>query len=125
MKKLPIPLTVISWVLIVVGGLAVIFGIVRSAEGETFRSQAPLVYAGSVVGPILAVACGFLMLMNSKWARWVLLLWFVESALVNMVYSPLRVLPFAVLFAVAGFYLVCWPRLAIQASECHEAHKGE
>jgi len=106
MSKRPRSVTIISWIFIVVGGIALIMSLLRSGHYiSEFRSQHPVLYVLSFLGPVLAVVCGVFMLAGFNWARWLLVVWFANTVLGNLLYSPLRLLLPGLLFAVAAFFL--------------------
>src|SRR5688572_3564335 len=111
MNKRPRSVTVISWILIVFGSIALLTSLlppITAAAGQRiaeFRSQHPLQFALTYVSPVLALTCGVFMLRGCNWARWLLLIWFGHNVIGNALYSPLRLLLPGLLFGIAAYFL--------------------
>ena len=111
MSKRPRSVTVISWIFIAFGSIALLTSLlppVDAAAGQhiaEFRSQHPFQFAFIYVGPILAVVCGVFLLRGCNWARWFLVVWFGYNVIANVLQSPLRLLLPGLLFAVAVYFL--------------------
>lgn len=110
MSKRPRSVTVISWIFIAFGGIALLTSLLPKLPGAEeriaeFRSQHPFQYALIYVGPILALVCGVFMLRGCNWARWLLVVWFAYNVIGNVLHSPLRLLLPGLLFGVAVFFL--------------------
>jgi hypothetical protein len=110
MSKRPRSVTVISWIFIAFGGIALLTSLLPKLPGAEehiaeFRSQHPVQYALIYVGPILAVICGVFMLRGCNWARWLLVVWFGHNVVGNALHSPLRLLLPGLLFAAAVYFL--------------------
>src|SRR5689334_21659070 len=106
MSTRPRSVTILSWMFIVLGSFALVMSFLRSGQYVVdFRSQHPLLYVLSFVGPALATASGVFMLLGFGWARWLLVSWFTITAIGFLLYSPLRLFLPAALFGVAMFFL--------------------
>jgi hypothetical protein len=111
MSKRPRSVTVISWIFIAFGSIALLTSLLppfdRAAGQQIaeFRSQHPFQFARLYLGPILALVCGVFMLRGCNWARWLLVVWFGYNIIGNVMHSPLRLLLPGLLFAVAVFFL--------------------
>lgn len=110
MTKRPRSVTVISWIFIAFGSIALLTSLLPKLPGAEeriaeYRSQHPVLYALIFVGPILAVVCGVFMLRGCNWARWLLVVWFEYNVIGNVLHSPLRLLLPGLLFAVAVYFL--------------------
>ena len=110
MSKRPRSVTVISWIFIAFGGIALLNSQLPKLPGAEesiaeYRSQHPVLYAVMLAGPIVAVVCGVFMLRGHNWARWLLVIWFGYNVIGNVLHSPLKLLLPGLLFGVAVFFL--------------------
>jgi hypothetical protein len=111
MNKRPRSITVISWIFIAFGGIALLTSLLPPVDAAAdqrlteFRSQHPFQFALIYVSPILAVVCGVFMLRGCNWARWLLVVWFGHNAIGNILHSPARFFLPGFLFGVAVFFL--------------------
>ena len=110
MTKRPRSVTVISSIFIAFGGIALLTSLLPKLPGAEaniaeFRSQHPVQYVMTCLGPILAFVCGIFMLRGCNWARWVLVVWFGNNVVSSVFHSPLRFLLPGLLFAVAIYFL--------------------
>src|SRR5438067_116289 len=109
MSKRPRSVTVVSWIFIVFGAIALLTSLLPKFGAEAsiaeFRSQHPFRYSLLYVGPILAVVCGAFMLRGFNWARWLLVVWFGYNVIGNVLHAPSRLLLPGLLFGVAVFFL--------------------
>jgi hypothetical protein len=106
MNERPRSVTIISWIFIICGSIALLLSFLRSGQYVMdFRSQHPLLYGLSFLGPALAVLSGVFMRLGFSWARWLLFAWFAITAIGFVQYSPLRLFLPGLLFAVAIFFL--------------------
>lgn len=71
MKKRPIPVTIISWLLFAVGVFAMI------AHFMDFKIQHPFQYdiVWIAIIEIIAIVTGAYLLLGRNWARWLAVLW--------------------------------------------------
>ena len=110
MNKRPRSVTVISWIFIAVGSIALLTSLLpKTPETQQrlaeFRSEHSLQNVLIFAGPVLAVICGVFMLLRFNWARWLLVVWFGINVLGNVLHSPLRLLLPGLLFGVAIYFL--------------------
>ena len=110
MTKRPRSVTVISWIFVAFGGIALLTSLLPKSPGAEaniaqLRSQHPVHYALMCLGPILALICGIFMLRGCNWARWVLVVWFGNNVVGTVFHSPMRFLLPGLLFAVAVYFL--------------------
>lgn len=109
----PTSITVIGWILIVLGIVA-LCGVPMSVfnpEVEQLMARSPIPvqwqYFLMVVGPLLMVFCGQALLNRQNWARWLYVGWNVLSAAINLATSPMKLLiiPSLLVFLVITFFL--------------------
>jgi cytochrome b561 len=113
MKKRPTSITVIAWILIVMGGLSLITTTVNInnpiAKELMSRSPIPLpiqhvmLYAGMLVTLISGIA----MLKGQNWARFLYVIWSIIGFVIAIVTSPMKatIIPGFVGFLVVAFFL--------------------
>ena len=96
MNKRPPSITVISWLFIAVGLIALLYHLRPPFE-------AGLVWICFV--RILAVVAGIFMLRGFNWARWLLIVWVGFHVIVGAWHSPLSLAMHGFLFAVMIYLL--------------------
>lgn len=96
MNKRPRSITVISWIFIAVGVIALLYHLLPPVEGG-------LVWV--CVVRILAVLCGVFMLHGFNWARWLLLVWIAYHVILSVFHSPFELAVHGLLFAVIAYFL--------------------
>jgi len=98
MRERPRSITVIGWILIVMGGTSLIRTTLNLHNPRTnevmirFLMSLPIMYAFSYVGLLISLVCGIGMLKARNWARFLWVVWSVVSlvfACVNFSGSPL------------------------------------
>ncbi len=118
MNPRPRSITIISWVFIAFGSVAILANVVpvaRPAAGQRLADVAtqnlselwPL-----YLSQIAAVTSGVFMLRGSNWARWLLVAWFVFHVALSFLHSPVRVVVHALLLGAALYYLFRRPAAA-------------
>ena len=111
MNNRPRSVTVISWMFIAFGCIALLASLLPRfpEEGKRlaeFRSQHPVQYARFFVAPVLVLVCGgVFMLRGSNLARYLLVIGFGYNLFVNVLHSPLRLALPGLLFAVVVNFL--------------------
>ena len=110
MSKRPRSVTVICWIFIAFGSIALLTSLLPKAPDAErhiaeFKEAHPVQFVFLYVGPVLAVACGAFMLLGFGWARWLFHTWFGHVVFSNVVASPMKLLLPGLLFAVAVYYL--------------------
>jgi hypothetical protein len=106
----PRSVTVISWVFILIGGIALLTSMLPKLPGgeqqaAEFKAQHPFLHAFLFFELILAVVCGAGMLRGWNWARWVLVLFFGYNIIGNLIRGPLLSLFPGLLFGLGVFLL--------------------
>jgi hypothetical protein len=115
MKPRPTSVTVIAWILIVVGCLALItttFSLSLSnpqVRDLMARSPIPIPvqYVISYAGLAVMIASGVGMLKGQNWARLLYVIWTAVSILLGLATAPVRVMliPGVILYGVIVFFL--------------------
>jgi hypothetical protein len=110
MAKRPFSITVISWILIAVGGITLIMSLLPLAGSfSATRSGHTLEFWLSPLIQILAIVSGVFMLYGFNWARWLLAGWVGYHMLLSALHSRLEVLVHSLLFT-GVLYIVFRPQ---------------
>jgi hypothetical protein len=106
MKKRPLSVTVISWVFIAVGIVALIYHLlpdhIHELKGQT-AFPPELLWVCLV--RMIAVVCGVFMLRGLNWARWLLVVWIAFHVLLSFFHSVFEVVVHGLLFGVVTGFL--------------------
>jgi hypothetical protein len=100
MHNRPLPVTIISWLLISVG-IAGIFYHLPEFRTNLFSSDAIL----GVSIRLLAITCGAFMLRGCNWARWLAIGWIVFHVIIGGLHSLPQLLIHAFWFLVFAIFL--------------------
>jgi hypothetical protein len=113
MKKRPLSVTVISWILIVIGALSIATEMamrdnpmVRDMMART-PMPVSVQYALQYLGLALTVVSGIFMLRGKAWARLLYVAWGAVGLLIGLATSPVKMamIPGTVIFAIIVFFL--------------------
>jgi hypothetical protein len=113
MQPRPTSITVISWILIVMGAISLISTTVM-LNNPTVRElmgknpiPIPLQFAISYAGLIIMIVSGSAMLKGFNWARLLYVIWSVVGFLVGIATSPVKLamIPGLVIFLIIVFFL--------------------
>ncbi len=113
MNKRPTSVTVISWILIVMGGISLITTtamlnnpMVRSMMRH---SIVPLniQYVMCYLGLLITIVCGAVMLKGGNWARFLYVAWSLIGFVFALITSPVKIamIPGFVIFLIISFFL--------------------
>jgi hypothetical protein len=106
MDNRPRSITVISWIFIAFGSIALLTGLLPSVDTTVAQRIAELKGHWIVhVSRILPVLCGVFMLYGFNWARWLLVVWLGFHVVLSVLHSPLQLLVHSLLFAVTLYFL--------------------
>jgi hypothetical protein len=113
MKNRPTSVTVIAWILIVLGGLSIVTTTVmtNNPTAVALMSKSPLPvsvqYAISYLGSLVMVVSGVAMLKGQNWARWLYVGWSIIGFIIGIATSPAKMamIPGFVVFLVIAFFL--------------------
>lgn len=106
MDKRPRSITIISWIFIAFGSIALLTSLLPYVD-TTHAQRTAEFRAHWIVhlARILAVACGVFMLYGFNWARWLLVVWLGYHIILSVLHSPLQLLVHSLLFAVVLYFL--------------------
>ena len=113
MKKRPTPVTVVAWILIVVGVGSLIGTTVTFNNPATLdlmgKSLLPisLQYAMVYAGFLVTILSGMAMLRGHNWGRLLYVVWSVIGSLIGFATSPMKpaMIPGIVVFLIFAFFL--------------------
>jgi hypothetical protein len=111
MDKRPRSITVISWIFIAVGGIALLSGLLPYFDATAahriaeVKSQHPLEFWMIPIVRLVAVLCGVFMLCGFNWARWLLVVWLGWHVILSLLHSRFELLVHSLLFAVVLYFL--------------------
>jgi hypothetical protein len=111
MNKRPLSITVISWIFIAFGVIAIISILLPlfTAEGiqrlAALKARNPLEFWLAPVIRLLAGLSGLFMLYGFNWARWLLVAWMGYHIILSIFHSPFQLLMHILIFAVLLYFL--------------------
>jgi hypothetical protein len=105
MKKRPMAVTVVSWLMIAGAG----FGLVRGfMNAKTFwPPERDLIWI--VVIDTIGIACGVFMLRGKNWARWLTVLWLAGHVALASQFMRQTLLAHLVILALIAYLLIFRP----------------
>jgi len=113
MKKRPTSITVIAWILIVMGGISLITSTISlnnpTAKELMGRSLIPIPvqYVMMYVGLFITLVSAIAMLKGKNWARFLYVIWGIIGFIVGITTSPMKtaMIPGMVIFIVVVIFL--------------------
>ena len=113
MKKRPTSISVIAWIVIVLGGISLITTTIMIDNPMVIDLMSksllpvPIQYVISYVGILIMIVSGVAMLKGKNWARLLYIIWNLISFVIGIITSPMKaaMIPSFVVFLVAAFFL--------------------
>jgi hypothetical protein len=106
MNKRPRSITVISWIFIVFGSIALLTGLLPSFNTTAAQRITELKGHWFVhVSRMLMVLGGVFMLYGFNWARLLIVVWIGFHIIISALHSPLQLLLHTLIFAVILYFL--------------------
>ena len=106
MNERPRPITVISWIFIVFGSIALLTGLLPNVNTTTTQRIAELKTHWFVhVSRMLMILSGVFMRYGCNWARWLLVAWMAFHIIIRALHSPFQLLMHTLIFAVILYFL--------------------
>lgn len=96
MNKRPLPITIISWLFIAVGLIALTYHSTHPSEDH---------FIWILFVRFLALLCGVCMLLRQNWARWLAAAWLAYHVYLSVHHAISELIIHALLFAVIVFFL--------------------
>jgi len=97
MKRRPLSITIISWIFIVFGSIALLSGVLPLAD---LRSHWYI-----HLSRILQIVAGVFILYGRNWARWLLVVWIAFHIVVGALNGVVTLLMHIVIFSVVLFFV--------------------
>jgi hypothetical protein len=106
MTKRPLSITVISWIFIAFGGIALFTSMIPLADSSAANriAEHPFEFWLTPVIQLLALISGVFMLYAFNWARWLLVVWVGYHIILSALHSPLELLVHTFLFAIVLYF---------------------
>ena len=106
MKERPLSITLISWLFIIFGSIALVSALLplsgaTSAQVVADFKQHWMVY----LLRLASIVSGLFMLRGHNWARWLLVAWMAAHIVISALHSWMQLLIHALIFAVLLFFL--------------------
>jgi len=97
MKPRPLSITIISWLFIIFGSIALLSGVLPLADLKSHW------YVH--LSRLLQIVAGVFMLYGRNWARWLLVAWIVFHIVVGALHGILTLAMHVVIFSVILFFV--------------------
>ena len=97
MKRRPLSITIISWIFIVFGSIALLSGVLPLADLKS--------HWYIHLSRILQIVAGVFMLYGRNWARWLLVVWIAFHLVVGALNGVVTLLMHIVIFSVVLFFV--------------------
>jgi uncharacterized membrane protein len=105
MNQRPRSITIISWIFIVFGIIALVFGLLPHADLSAQRLAELTSHWYVHVSRILMLAGGVFMLYGFNWARWLVVVWIAFHIVIGALHSPFQLLMHVLIFSVILYFL--------------------
>jgi hypothetical protein len=107
MTKRPLSITVISWIFMAFGGIALSISLLPLVDSSAANRIAEhrFEFWLSPIIQLLALISGVFMLYGFNWARWLLVVWVGYHIILSALHSPLELLVHTLLFAVVLYFI--------------------
>ncbi len=101
MKKRPITVTILSWLLVAAGAVGLVYHL-SELRTQTFSTE--ILWISSV--RVLAIVAGVFMLRSADWARWLALAWIAFHVVISALHSVQQTIVHALLLALFAYFLL-------------------
>jgi hypothetical protein len=101
MNKRPVPVTIISLVLIATGAIGPVFHLIDAKTQNPFQSDLAAIF---LVG-LAAIIGGVYMLRASNWARWLSLAWIAFHVVLSVFHSKFELGVHILVFTAFAYFL--------------------
>ena len=101
MKVRPLSITIISWLFMIFGSIALLSGLLPLTGADTAQLVAEFKTHWMVhLSRLAAVVSGLFMLRGHNWARWLLVAWIVFHIVLGALHGWLQLLTHVLIFSV-------------------------
>ena len=97
MDRRPLSITLISWLFIIFGSIALLSGVLPLSDLKSHW------YVH--LSRLLMIVAGVFMLKGQNWARWLLVVWIAFHIVISALHSPLMLLMHVVIFSVILYFV--------------------
>src|SRR5262245_27269570 len=101
MKKRPLSVTIIGWLFIVVGAIGFVY---HASELSSLHFSFEIIWVCLL--RLIAIVAGASLLRGHSWARWVLLIWMANHAVLGIFHSWSDVLTHSLILLVIAYFLL-------------------
>ena len=106
MRQRPLSITIISWLFIIFGSIALLQGLLPFGDITVAQRIAELNGHWMVhLSRILQIVAGVFMLYGHNWARWLVVVWIAFHIVISALHSTLQLFLHVAIFSVILFFL--------------------
>ena len=106
MKERPLSITIISWLFVIFGSIALLSGLLPIGGATTDQLVAELKSHWMVhLSRFASIVSGLFMLRGFNWARWLLVAWIAFHIVISALHSVAQLLIHVAIFSVILFFL--------------------
>jgi hypothetical protein len=106
MKDRPLSITIISWLFIIAGCIALLSSLLPMVDATTAQRLGDLKSHWIVhVSRTAEIVSGLFMLRGYNWARWLLVVWIAGHIVISALHDVLQLSIHVVIFSVILFFL--------------------
>jgi hypothetical protein len=113
MKERPTSVTVIAWILIILGGISIITSTIslNNPMAKELMAKSPIPVSAQIImmyaGLLVSIVSGIGMLKGHNWARLLYVIWGAIGFVISLLTSPIKValIPGFVVFVIIVFFL--------------------
>jgi hypothetical protein len=117
MKDRPLSITIIGWLFIIFGAVALLSGLLPLGGTTTAQRIAEFKSHWMVhLSRLAAMVSGLFMLRGHNWARWLLVIWIAFHIVISALHSVSQLAIHVAIFAVILFFLFRRPASAYFAA---------
>lgn len=106
MKARPLSITIISWLFMIFGSIALLSGLLPLTGADTAQLVAEFKTHWMVhLSRLAAIVSGLFMLRAHNWARWLLVAWIVFHIVIGALHGWIPLVTHVLIFSVILFFL--------------------
>ena len=102
MKRRPRSITIISWLFLIFGSIALLSGLLPISNLSLEQLKGHWMVH---LSRLLSIVAGLFMLRGHNWARWLLVVWIAFHIILSALHSALQLLIHAAIFGAILFFL--------------------
>ena len=106
MNSRPLSVTIIAWLFLIFGSIALISGLLPLARSDSAQLVAEFKQHWMVhLSRLTQIVCGLFMLRGHNWARWLLVAWIAFHILIGWLHGWVSFLTHVLIFSVILFFM--------------------